>query len=291
MARLAAGFVVFAVLVGADTPAGKLEAKRLETGGIAIHRAGQDKPILVHNAPADGRPYFHPIVAPDGKGVLTEFSPAHHKHQTGLYVGILKVNGRDYFHNRDGNYFKLKEARPVSVEGNRATWAFVYDWLGADKQPVLAETQACTFTDLGDRYIFDLDWSATAATDVTFGQYDYGGLFLRMPFKTQGKATNSEGLENGKAEGQKTKWVDVGMPIEGRDNWGRIAILDHKDNSGHPVPWRVDGQLGVGPARSRAGEWKLAKGETTKSKYRFVIYTGDFSKDRIEAEWQKWTGK
>jgi len=290
MFRVTLLFLMTASLTIAQ-PSAKLELKPVEKGGVALHRAGQEQPLLVHNAPADGRPYFHPIAAPDGKGILTEFSPSHHKHQTGLYVGVLKVNGRDYFHNRDGNYYKLKESRPVSIEGNQAKWAFAYDWLGADKQPILTETQACTFTDLGDRCLLDLDWSATAATDVVFGQYDYGGLFLRMPHtpKTGGKATNSEGLENGQAEGKKSKWVDVGMPIEGRADWGRIAILDHKDNPQHPVPWRVDGQLGVGPARSRAGEWKLPKGETTKAKYRLVIYTGSLDKERLEAEWQKWS--
>ena len=104
------------------------------------------------------------------------------------------------------------------------------------------------------RFLIDLEWRGEAKTDVTIGRYDYGGLFLRMPWKKDkgGKATNSEGDENGKAEGKKAKWVDVGMPIEGRKDWGHIAILDHKDNMQHPTPWRVDGQLGVGPAPSRA---------------------------------------
>ena len=35
-------------------------------------------------------PYLHPIAAPDGKGVVTEFSPEHHKHQTGLYWGFTR---------------------------------------------------------------------------------------------------------------------------------------------------------------------------------------------------------
>ena len=39
------------------------------------------------------RPYIHPIVSPDGKGILTEYSPGHHKHQTGLYWGFTRING------------------------------------------------------------------------------------------------------------------------------------------------------------------------------------------------------
>ena len=65
------------------------------TNTISVYRDNVAEPILTQNARPDFRPYLHPIVAPDGKGVLTEFSPAHHKHQTGLYWGFTKVNGRD----------------------------------------------------------------------------------------------------------------------------------------------------------------------------------------------------
>jgi hypothetical protein len=266
----------------------KLEIKESEAG-IAIHRVGQKEPLLVQNAPADGRPFIHPILAPDAKGILTELSPDHHKHQTGLYVGILKVNGRDYFHNRGGDYFRRTGAKAGKVDDNRASWEVAYDWLGKDKQPVLSETQRWTLTDQGNAYLLDLDWSAKAAVDVTAEKYDYGGLFLRMPWraKTGGEALNSEGSKGGKTEGQRARWVDVGLPIEGRDDWGHIAILDHKDNPGHPIPWRVDGQLGVGPARSRLAAWKIATGETARARYRLIVYTGKTNGARVEALWKE----
>ena len=177
---------------------------------------------------------------------------------------------------------------PANVTG----WSVTYDWLGKDGSAQLAETQGWTMVDHGSYYTLDLHWSAQAAIDVTFGKHEYGGLFLRMPWKqeTGGKAINSEGRENGGAEGQRAKWVDTGMPIEGRDkdDWGRIAILDHKDNPGHPALWRVDGQLGVGPAPSRAGDWKIKKCEPAKFRYRLVVYTGNFDKQLVEKAWSEW---
>ena len=47
--------------------------------------------------------------------------------------------------------------------------------------------------------------------------------------------------------------VAVWMPIEGEENGGGIAILDHDQNPEHPVPWRVDGQLGISPSRCIVG--------------------------------------
>jgi hypothetical protein len=247
--------------------------------------------LLTFKAPADGRPYLHPLQAPDGKGVLTEFSPDHHKHQTGLYVGFTRINGRDYFHNRGADYYRSNGKVTAEVlGGRRVTWTARYDLLGKDREAVLTETQKWTFADRRDTYVLDLDWSGQALVDTVWEKYDYGGLFLRMPFKqkTGGEAINSEGKKNGACEGQRARWVNVGMPIDGRDDWGNIAILDHKDNPDHPVLWRVDGQLGVGPARSRAGEWKLPKGETVRFRYRFLVQTGKVDPEKIEAAWKEW---
>ena len=64
-----------------------------ELGTIEIYRKGGQSPILTQHARSNHRPYIHPIIAPDGKGVLTEYSPLHHQHQTGLYWGFTRVNG------------------------------------------------------------------------------------------------------------------------------------------------------------------------------------------------------
>ncbi len=268
-----------------------LEARNIEAGGVAIHRKGKSLPLAVQNARPDLRPWIHPIGAPDGKGVLTEESPGHHKHQTGLYVGFTRINGRDYFHNRGGDYYRRKSLESPRVEGKRATWATVYELLGEKGVVALVETQKWTLFDCGDCLVLDLDWSGEAAVDVSMARYDYGGLFLRMPWRkeTGGEALNSEGQKGGAAEGKRARWVDVGMPIEGRSDWARIAILDHKGNPEHPTIWRVDGQLGVGPARSRAGDWSIPKGQTARFRYRFLVYTGPASPDRIESEWKRFS--
>ena len=78
---------------------------------ISVFRPDGEEAILVQNARSDHRPYLHPIVAPDGKGILTEYSPGHHPHQTGLYWGMTRVNGRDYFHNPSNGYWCLGTAR------------------------------------------------------------------------------------------------------------------------------------------------------------------------------------
>ena len=71
------------------------------------------------------------------------------------------------------------------------TWRTVYELLGEDQESTLTETQEWTLKDLGERYQLDLVWKGQANTEVTIGKYDYGGLFLRMPWE-KGMAASVE---------------------------------------------------------------------------------------------------
>ncbi len=110
------------------------------TETISVFR-NDNKLVLTQNVKTDIRPYIHPIMAPDGKGILTEFSPDHHKHQTGLYWGLKKVNGRDYFMNWKGDYWRRVSARTVREHGSMVQWQLVYDLLDESGNAILTETQ------------------------------------------------------------------------------------------------------------------------------------------------------
>lgn len=264
-----------------------LQLTRAGAGVIEVRRPGAKKPILVQNAPSGMRPYIHPLIAPDGNGEITEFRPSHHKHQTGIFFGFAEVNGRSFFHNTDASFFRARGLKIARQNGRKVSWTVVTDWLGENGQPLLTETQQWTMEDHGAHYVLDLDWSGRAAVDVTVGKYDYGGLFIRMPWRKgiDGAAVNSEGLSGKEAEGQRARWVDVGMAIEGRQDWAHIALLDHRDNPDYPVPWRVDGNLGIVPSRSRLGDWKIAKGAVSRARYRLLVYTGALQRELIEKNW------
>ncbi|MBI4892085.1 MAG: PmoA family protein [Acidobacteria bacterium] len=278
------------LLALASAPAQKLQVVRTPAGSLEVRKAGIADPLLVQNAPPDMRPYLHPLRAPDGAGVLTEFRPSHHHHQTGIFFGFSNVNGRSFFHNTGGDFFRGKGAKILRASGRRVVWSVATDWLAADGSVLLAETQRWTMEHFGSYCTLDLDWSGRAAVDLTFGKTDYGGLFIRMPWKPgiHGGAVNSEAQSRKDAEGQRARWVDVGMDIEGRSGQAHIAMLDHPSNPDHPVPWRVDANLGVVPSRGRLGDWRLAGGQTARARYRLLIYTGPLDKVLIEQVWKSW---
>ena len=80
------------------------------------------------------------------------------------------------------------------------------------------------------------------------------------------KVVNAARQRNQKAEGQRAMWVDVGMEIEGREDWGHIALFDHSQNAGFPTTWRVDGQLGIGPSRAIGGRLAYKEGSNRNNK-------------------------
>lgn len=264
-----------------------------QAGTISVFRAGNPQPILTQNAKPDARPYLHPIAAPDGKGVLTEYSPAHHPHQTGLFWGFTRVNERDFFHNPQMDYWRRVSASVLKPESaGEVRWQTVYDLLDAAGNAILTETERWAMREKSGTFVLDLVWRGEAKTDVTIGKYDYGGLFLRMPWREgiAGEVVNAARQRNERAEGQRAMWIDVGMKVEGRDDLAHIAIFDHPDNAGHPQAWRVDSQLGVGSARSRAEDWTIAKGQTEVIRHQLVIYTGTLNDVEMTNAWGEFSG-
>jgi hypothetical protein len=262
---------------------------------IALFRAGVPQPVLVQNAEPDRRPFIHPIVAPDGNGILTEDAPSHHPWQHGLYVGLNDVNGvgfwleglREKDRATDGSFHPQPLSAP-RVEGNSADWEVVDEWRAPQGAPLLLETQRWQFLDASGHYVLNVAWSLQALADVIFGQYAYGGLFLRMPFRAErgGTALNSEGDSAPAAEGKRARWVAVTMPLDGRSDPAGMAILDHPQNPDHPVHWRVDSQLGMCPSRSIAGPWRLGNGEISTSRYRLLAFAGPIDAGWIESQWR-----
>ena len=264
---------------------------------VLIFRDGLDQPLVTQVAKPDFRPFLHPIVGPDGQGILTQLSPGHHPHQTGLFWGFTRLNGRDYFHHPEGTHWKRVSVSVVTAEsrvgGHGVQWRTIYDVLDESRATVLREAQIWTLKDQGNRYILDVEWTGNAQVDVTVDKHEYGGLFLRMPWKpdTDGQVRNAARHKGLRAEGQRTVWVDVGMQIEGGNGPAHITIFDHPLNKGFPQPWQVDSQMGVGPVRAQLGTWSIPAGQRATIRHRLLIQTGNVSDSELTALWTEYSGQ
>ena len=104
-------------------PLNLVKDEEAETISISI---GLLRPIIMQHAREDHRPYLH-YRGPDGNGVLTECSPGHHK-PTG-YIGDLQANGRDYFHNPSGGYWRQVDSKMLVDSEEAVQWEAVYHLL------------------------------------------------------------------------------------------------------------------------------------------------------------------
>ncbi len=272
---------------------GDLRLEQDESAGtISVFTSGSDQPLVVQNAKEKHRPFLHPIQSPDGNGVLTEYSPGHHKHQTGIYWGFTRVNGRDFFHNPGEGYWQKVGASIVEKTGKEVKWQTIYDLLSDKGEAILRETQNWSMQTDSGKYMISLEWKGEAQTEITVGKYDYGGLFIRMPWKEgmNGEVVNNAREINDKAEGKRAMWVDVGLQLDGRDDLAHIAVFDHPQNKAYPQHWRVDGQLGVGAARAREADWTIPKGETEVIKHQLYVYTGTLNDVALTTAWTNFSG-
>jgi hypothetical protein len=284
--------------VWAQSPAGSTKPATLRllqdevAGTISVFREGRDSPILTQNALPDNRPYLHPIVAPDGKGVLTESRPAHHPHQTGVYWGLKQVNGRDFFMKWEGDYWRRVSAKILQPKGLLVKWETVYDMLDESGAAIMRETQSWSMAENGGRYVLDLEWKGEAKADITLGKFYVGGLFVRMPWRPGSRAeiVTETGQLNLAAEQKRAKWVDLADQVDGRDDMAHIVVFDHPKNHDFPAPWRVDSQMGFGPNRN-ASERRLAKGKIEVIRHRLIAYTGALDPAGMTRAWDEFAAQ
>ncbi len=289
-----------------------------QEGTITVFRQGGSDPLVVQNALPGMRPFLHPIMAPDGSGPLTEMAPGHHQHQTGVYWGFTRVNGgdapidtvkkwfyrqdkpeqikqqigRDYFHNNGEEYWERVSMLTLIDSGEQVKWRTVYHMLDAEGNAVMSETQTWTFQEVEHKFLLALEWEGKALQAITVNEFDYGGLFVRMPWREeiQTEVINAARQRDQQGDKQRAMWVDIGMEIDGSEDWGHIAIFDHQQNEGFPTSWRIDGQYGVGPSRAIDGDWKIPEGQTTVGKHQLVAYTGEFDDVEMRELWDQYIG-
>ena len=277
------------------TTAHGLTARADERAGtIVVRAAGRRTPVLTEHAAADARPYIHPIVAPDSTVVTGP---------EGLFWAFTSLNGRDYFHNPDGGYWRRVSMGVTQSAGDEVRWQTTYDLLDASGATMLAETARWSLRESNNAYLLTLDWRGQARADVTIGGMqdgstastasgnDSGGLFLSLPWRDgrRGDVVNAARQRNDRAAGQRAMWIDVSIPNAARSP-AHIAIFDYPDNSGYPQAWRIDQRSGVGTARPSPSAWTIKKGETEIIRHQFVVYAGTLDDVRMDTAWADYSG-
>ena len=278
---------------GPATTKGLVARQNAQAGTITVARAGSTAAVVTQNAPPDGRPYLHPIAAPDGRGVLTESSPTHHPHQTGLYWGFTRLNGRDYFHNRGADYWRRVSATVLQASGDEVRWQTVYDLLDENGAAILTETQRWSMREQNGRFLLDLTWRGEAQRDVTIGKYDYGGLFLRMPWRA-GHRRRGRQRRAPAQRARRRPARHVGRRRRCRSTAATISRTSRSSTIPTTAAIRSPGASTISSAsapRARAPPTGPSPANQTEViRHRFVVYTGALDDVEMTNAWTEYSG-
>lgn len=256
------------------------------------------------------RTHIHPLNVPGTEYCLTRFRPADHPWQYGIFVGLNKVNGLDFWCCGDAFY-------PAEIRGvmrhrevidkvrspcGHVRFTAINDWLGPDGAPVLEERQTVAVPEqkAQESYLFDFLWELRATKeDVQIDQSDYGGLSARLVgAQSTRRHLNSEGQTDDACANQPARWVSVAQPVDGVGvyspethatfAYAGLTIFDHPGNICYPNRWRVDGDGMINPAMALSKEVDIPSGHSLVLRYRIYVFKGVGDADSIESEYQAW---
>ncbi len=282
-------------------------------GFVGIRVGGQ--PFAVYNyGPGLAKPFLDYVRAPGGHMVST-VAPFDHKHHKGVYVGVEKVNGINFW---GGKYQQQDAVEPgpaaerienVSVEvqpGENGTQKLLIHnvWQGEGGKVVLHENTEITAYP-NRLLVYNITLTAGEET-VNFEDTKEGFFAIRlaptMIEKNGGVITNSEG-ETGEANcwGKASKWVDYSGLVDGR--MVGVTLFDSPENfrkSRYHV--RGYGLFSVSPfgeksyskGQSDAPPISLQPGEKLNVTYGLYTHAGDADKGGVAAAYDQfveWTKK
>jgi hypothetical protein len=256
------------------------------------------------------RTHIHPLNVPGTKYCMTRFRPVDHPWQYGVFVGLNKVNGMDFWCSGDAFYpaeirgvMKHREVIDIAnPPGGSARFTAVNDWLGPDGSSVLEERQTVVVAEqeAAESFAFDFLWELRASVvDVHIDQSAYGGLSARLVGTQSTKRhLNSAGQTGDACADRPARWVSVAQPVDGVGVYSTetrttyayagLAIFDHPNNMCFPNRWRVDGDGMINPAMALTQEVDIPFGDSLLLRYRIYAFRGVGDADRIESEYQSW---
>jgi Methane oxygenase PmoA len=249
--------------------------------------------------------FIHPLWTLTGK-VLTRIQPPDHYHHYGIWnpwthvlfegdtVDFWNIKGRKGT-VRFGKFVSITEG-PVYAE-YEALHEHVAFKNGVEKV-ALNELQTVRVYRLEsdqDNYMVDITIQLNCASSSPFLilEYRYGGLGWRATEKwnkNNSTVLTSEGKTRKGADGSTAKWVIIQGALDNES--GGAVMMSHPSNYNHPEPLRIwpedsnGGEMFAMFAPTKTRDWMLVPGKTYILKYRFNVFSGEFTGEKAESSWQ-----
>lgn len=264
-----------------------------------------------HFDPAVARPYFHPVVGPEGRKVTRAFpmdpnvpgEEKDHPHHRSFWTAYGEVNDVDDWSEgaKHGwirhQKFESRQDGPIFAGFSASSV-----WTSHDRKPVLDERRMIRVYNAGPGLrLLDYEVRLTAAyEDIHYGDTKEGGILAvrvasTMDGKRGGRIENSlGGVTEKQCWGKKAAWLDYSGTVDG--GIVGIGMMDHPGNLNHPCYWhaRDYGLVGTNPFARGAFEGGKTeghhqkKGDTLRFRYRVMIHPGTAREARVDDAYHAW---
>lgn len=292
-------------------------------GNPSLHLG--DTLIASFIAGSEGKPILYPLVTPMGKKIVRSYpikeagvnEKKDHPHHRSVWLTHGEVNGEDFWATSEafsGGTIRQDSIRATeNAESGQVTVMTTNSWLAKEGDPVLSDSRRFTFLMDQERLILDCDFRLSANEgDVNFGDTKEGSFGVRVAGSMRveagngGKITNAEGLNNSKAWGRKSAWVDYSGPVLEIDTktaklrpaaieeaMAGMTIHVHPSSYNAPGRWHVRdyGLFAANPfgefhfvGGAKSDGHILKSGQTLDLHYRVVIHDGGLDAEQTKAD-------
>ena len=252
-------------------------------------------------AKAQFRPYFFPVLGPNGREVTrgeTSDISKDHVHHRSLYVAYGEVNDVDLWGEGSNSGRVVPQGFTQKQGGAVVSRLYTQNsWQTQVGEVLMTDVQNYRIYNLPeDAALLDLDLSFIASVgDVHFGDTKEGGIISirvhpSMNASDGGKMENAfGGINEAETWGKRANWCDYSGVVDGTPVG--IAVFDHIVNPRYPTYWHVRnyGLMGsniFGGSSferdpSKDGSYTLKQGEEMHFRFRVLIHAGDANVGKV----------
>ncbi len=305
--------LVFELMKGNPSSAERIEATKND-GALTIHVANKNLLRYMYKTvyPPAGvdsafkrSAFIHPLWTPHGQE-LTRIQAPDHYHHYGIWnpwTHVLFEGDTVDFWNLKGKKGTVRFGEFVSISSGP-----VYSEFTALHEHVVFkknDTEKVALNELQtvrvfkpenseDYYILDITIELKCASNSPFKilEYRYAGLGWRATEKWNKdncEVLTSEGKTRKDADGTNARWFMVQGTLD--KDYGGLSMMSNPSNYNHPEPLRIwpdnsnNGEMFAMFAPTKNKDWLLEPGKTYTLNYRFVVFNGHFTKEKIESAW------
>lgn len=283
-------------LAPAAPPFPRITAEPRLAGAAALLVDGIER-LVVHYAPAEGKPFCHPLIGPAGISLTRLGQPPDadgRTHSHGLWLGHADLDGCNFWDDREGpgrqRYQSFERFDDGAASGRLTA---LYAWLAGEQMALVERRDLRLWPLPGGETMLDLTIELSAHdAPVRLARTPFGLLAVRLA-RTMwpsrgGRIEDSTGeLDEAGIQHRRARWCDFAGPVAPGQVNG-LAIFDHEQNPEYPTWWHVRDDGWMSPALCLQRDLLIEPAAPLRLRYRLYAHNGFAADAGLDEQHEQW---